>query len=91
MQNPLNSIEIATIFLDNNLKITRYTEQAKRLVRLIQTDIVRPLSDLVSNLNYDGLVAECQEALRTLVFSNPRCRPSGREHHRWMGADLRGR
>ena len=30
MQNLLNSIEIATIFLDGQLKITRYTEQATR-------------------------------------------------------------
>jgi two-component system CheB/CheR fusion protein len=68
MQNLLNSIDIATIFLDIQLKITRYTEQAKRLVNLIQTDVGRPLGDLVSNLVYGDLVADCREVLRTLVF-----------------------
>jgi two-component system CheB/CheR fusion protein len=71
MQNLLNSIEIATIFLDGQLKITRYTEQAKRLVSLIQTDVGRPLADLVSNLNqetYDEMIRDCREVLRTLVF-----------------------
>ena len=68
MSNLLNSIEIATIFLDAQLKITRYTEQAKRLANLIQTDVGRPLGDLVWNLAYTELVADCQEVLRTLVF-----------------------
>jgi two-component system, chemotaxis family, CheB/CheR fusion protein len=68
MQNLLNSIEIATIFLDGQLKITRYTEQAKRLVNLIQTDVGRPFGDLVSNLAYTELVADCREVLRTLAF-----------------------
>jgi two-component system CheB/CheR fusion protein len=68
MQNLLNSTEIATIFLDRQLNIKRYTEQARRLVNLIQTDVGRPLADLVSNLNYDHLVADGREVLRTLVF-----------------------
>ena len=68
MQNLLNSTEIATIFLDRELNIKRYTEQARRLVNLIQTDVGRPLADLVSNLDYDKLVADGREVLRTLVF-----------------------
>jgi two-component system CheB/CheR fusion protein len=66
MQNLLNSIEVATIFLDNELKITRYTEQAKRLVNLIHTDVGRLLADLVSNLDYSRLVDDSREVLRTL-------------------------
>jgi two-component system CheB/CheR fusion protein len=68
MQNLLNSTEIGTIFLDSQLKITRYTEQAKRLISLIQTDIGRPLADLVSNLTYSDLVNDCRDVLRTLAF-----------------------
>ncbi|HUK32367.1 MAG TPA: PAS domain-containing protein, partial [Vicinamibacterales bacterium] len=68
MQNLLNSVEIPTIFLDSQLKITRFTEQAKRLVNLIQTDVGRPLADLVSNLAYGELVADCREVLRSLVI-----------------------
>ncbi len=68
MQNLLNSTAVATLFLDDQLRITRYTEPARQLIRLIPTDIGRPLADLVSNLAYDHLVQDCREVLRTLVF-----------------------
>ena len=68
MQNLLNSTEVATIFLDRDLNIKRYTEQARELINLIQTDVGRPLGDLVSRLAYDRLVADCRDVLRTLVF-----------------------
>lgn len=68
MQNLLNSTEVATLFLDKELRIKRYTEQARRLINLIPSDIGRPLRDLVSSLAYDHLIPDCQEVLRTLVF-----------------------
>lgn len=68
MQNLLNSIEIATIFLDKSLHIARYTEQTKALIHLIPSDIGRPIGDLTFNLIHDRLVADCQEVLRNLVF-----------------------
>ena len=67
MQNLLNSTDIATIFLDNDLNIKRYTEQATKLVKLIPTDIGRPLADLVSVLRYDRLAEDAAEVLRTLI------------------------
>jgi two-component system CheB/CheR fusion protein len=67
MQNLLNSTEIATLFLDNDLRIKRFTEQARSLIKVIPTDIGRPLGDLASTLRYDGLTADCREVLRTLV------------------------
>ena len=39
MKNLLNATEIATVFLDSALNITRYTEQAKRIMRLIPSDV----------------------------------------------------
>jgi two-component system, chemotaxis family, CheB/CheR fusion protein len=67
MQNLLDSTEIATIFLDNQLNVKRYTEKARDLVRLITSDVGRPLSDLASNLNYRNMTETCQQVLRTLV------------------------
>jgi two-component system CheB/CheR fusion protein len=67
MQNLLNNTEIATLFLDNELRIKRFTEQARSVVKVIPTDIGRPLGDLASSLCYDGLAADCREVLRTLT------------------------
>jgi two-component system CheB/CheR fusion protein len=69
MLNLLNSTEIITVFLDNQLRIRRFTTGADKLFKLIPSDIGRPLSDIVSNLHYSELSAEADEVLRTLVFS----------------------
>lgn len=68
MQNLLNSTDIATVFLDNDLNIKRFTEQARLLVRLRPTDVGRPISELASSLKLDNLAADCREVLRTLNF-----------------------
>ena len=66
MQNLLNSTEVATVFLDNELHIRRYTETASALINLIATDVGRPLSDQTSKLKYAGLAEDCREVLKTL-------------------------
>jgi two-component system, chemotaxis family, CheB/CheR fusion protein len=68
MKNLLNSTGIATLFLDNSLNILRFTNQAKRLINLIQSDIGRPIGDIVLQLEYDTLVKDATEVLQTLVF-----------------------
>ena len=69
MQNLLNSTDIATLFLDKDLNVRRYTEQIKRIVNLRDADIGRPLSDLTTTLNYPELDADAKNTLRTLAFS----------------------
>jgi two-component system, chemotaxis family, CheB/CheR fusion protein len=64
MRNLLNSTEIPTIFLDNELKIKRFTSHAAKLVHLIQSDIGRPISHVVSNLKYGKLAEDAEEVLR---------------------------
>ncbi len=66
--NLLNSMEIATVFLDNSLNIRRFTSHAIRLFKLIGSDVGRPLSDIVSHLDYPQLHQDAQDVLRTLVF-----------------------
>ncbi|PPD35864.1 MAG: chemotaxis protein CheB [Methylomonas sp.] len=68
MNNLLNSMEIATVFLDNTLNIRRFTSHATRLFKLIISDVGRPLTDIVSDLNYPQLHQDAQDVLRTLVF-----------------------
>lgn len=67
MNNLLNSMQVATIFLDTKLRVKRYTEQARQVIRLINSDIGRPLSDLTSSLRYDSLLEDCQQVLANLV------------------------
>ncbi|MHC1686509.1 MAG: CheR family methyltransferase [Methanothrix sp.] len=68
MKNLLNSMQVPTIFLDNDLKIRRFTSQATKIVSLIQGDIGRPLTDIVSNLRQEDLAKDVNEVLQTLVF-----------------------
>jgi two-component system, chemotaxis family, CheB/CheR fusion protein len=67
LTNLLNGTSIATIFLDVALKIRRFTEDARQMFSLIPGDVGRPLADLVSKLNYDQLVADAAQVLRTLT------------------------
>ena len=69
MKNLLNSTDIATIFLDSALRIRRFTAPATQIYKLIQTDLRRPLSDIVNDLDYPGLETDAQEVIRSLVFS----------------------
>ena len=67
MQNLLNSTDIATLFLDNDLNVRRFTEQATGLFHLRDSDIGRPLSDLNSKLDYPDLHQDAKATLRTLT------------------------
>jgi two-component system CheB/CheR fusion protein len=69
MQNLLNSTDIATLFLDKDLNVRRFTEQIKRIISLRDVDIGRPLGELATTLNYPALHADAKETLRTLAFS----------------------
>ncbi len=68
MTNLINSTELATIFLDNEMKVRRFTPHVESFFKLIPSDIGRPLSDITSDLDYPQLKSESQEVLRTLVF-----------------------
>ena len=77
MRNLLNATDIATIFLDNDLHIKRYTEQATHIIRLIASDIGRPIGDLASKLNYDPLVQDAADVMRSLVFKEAEVQSDG--------------
>ncbi len=68
MKNLLNSTAIATIFVDNDLRVRRYTQEATKIVNFIQTDIGRPLEHVVSNLSYAGVLSDLSEVLNKLTI-----------------------
>ncbi len=67
LKNLLDSTQVATLFLDSNLKIKRFTPYVTKIIKLIQSDMGRPITDIVSNLQYDDLAKDVNEVLETLV------------------------
>jgi two-component system CheB/CheR fusion protein len=66
MKNLLNSTDIATLFLDNELNVRRFTPQATKIIKLLPGDVGRPITDLASELKYPELAEDVREILRTL-------------------------
>jgi two-component system CheB/CheR fusion protein len=68
MNNLLAGSGVATLFVDHQLRILRFTPSASEVINLILSDIGRPVAHLVSNLvGYSSLVADVQAVLDTLV------------------------
>lgn len=68
MKNMFNRTEIATIFLDNDLNIRKYTPPVNEIFKVIQSDVGRPISHIVSNLQYDDIVADVRRVLDSLTY-----------------------
>lgn len=69
LQNVLYSTDLATIFLDTDLKIRFYTPAIKSLFNVIPGDIGRPLADLNSLADDSGLLSDARAVLQKLVPS----------------------
>lgn len=68
MNNLLAGTGIATVFVDHDLHILRFTPAATRIINLIQSDMGRPVAHIVSNLvGYDQLSQDIQRVLDTLI------------------------
>lgn len=81
MKNLLDSTEIATIFLDNNLNIKSFTSSATKIMNLIQSDIGRPITHIVTNLKYENMIKDAEEVIRTLVYKEM---PVQTKDNRWF-------
>lgn len=68
MTNLFNSTEIATIFVDNELNIRRFTEEATKIIKLIKSDVGRSLGDIVSSINYPDLVDDIQKVIEKVAY-----------------------
>jgi two-component system CheB/CheR fusion protein len=67
MKNLLNSTEIATLFLDKDLNIRRFTDSAVSVIKLRLSDIGRPFTDLVNDLQYPEIEHHAKQVLKTLT------------------------
>ncbi len=68
MKNLINSTRIATIFLDRDLKVKKFTPETTRIINLIDSDIDCPISHIVSKITNGNLVNDIESVLKTLVL-----------------------
>ena len=68
MKNLLNSTEIATLFLDKDLNVRRFTDHVVNIFKLRNVDIGRPFTDLVTDLQYPEIKKHALQVLKTLIF-----------------------
>ena len=67
MKNLLDSTNIGTIFLDQQMLIRRFTREAARVYRLVASDLGRPLADIKSDPGVDELLGAARAVLDSLV------------------------
>ena len=67
MKNLLNSTEIATLFLDKELNIRRFTDSVTKIIKLRSTDVGRPFTDLVTDLQYPEIGNHALQVIKTLA------------------------
>ena len=67
LHNLMGATAIATVFLDRELRIMRFTPPALNLFSLIPSDEGRPLGDLQHRLVYPELLSDAARVLQQLV------------------------
>jgi two-component system CheB/CheR fusion protein len=68
MNNLLAGTGVGTLFVDHHMQISRYTPSITQVINLIETDVGRPLADIVANLvGYDRLLTDVSSVLDTLI------------------------
>lgn len=67
MKNLLDSTEIATVFLDTELRVQRFTPKATEIIPLTTSDVGRPINHLVSTLKDIDIVEHGRNVLTDLA------------------------
>lgn len=67
LMNLINSSEVATLFLDTEFRIKRFTPPIGKLLNLRETDLDRPFRDFAPKFQDETLLEDCREVLRDLV------------------------
>ncbi len=85
LQNFMSATNIATVFLDRELRVMRYTPASVGFFNLIPGDAGRPLADLRFQVDYPDLITDALAVLRHLA---PVEREVGRTDGGWFLARL---
>jgi two-component system CheB/CheR fusion protein len=67
LNNLLSSSGIATLFLDSDFKIMRFTPATQDLFNVLSKDIGRPFSNIICKVNDPDLLKDAEIVLETLV------------------------
>lgn len=67
LQNLLDNTQIATIFLDESLRIRSFTPASTNLFPLREADRGRSITEIVNLLSYDELLDDVRQVLRDLT------------------------
>jgi two-component system CheB/CheR fusion protein len=81
----MGATAIATLFLDRNMQVMRFTDSAAPIFNLIPGDIGRPLSDLQPRVDYPNMQADAEQVLATLTTVE---REVTGDHNRWYLARM---
>jgi two-component system CheB/CheR fusion protein len=68
LKNLFESTEIATLFLDGQLRVKSFTPGITEIFHLRDADIGRPVTEIVSQLDYAGLQRDVKTVLRKLTL-----------------------
>jgi two-component system, chemotaxis family, CheB/CheR fusion protein len=67
LENLMASTDIATLFLNRDLRIQRYSPGTTELFNIMPSDRGRPISHLTNKLEYDNLTNDARRVLRDLA------------------------
>jgi two-component system CheB/CheR fusion protein len=66
LKNLFESTQIATVFLDGDLRIKSFTPAITELFHLIDSDLGRPIGHIAARVAYEDLEEDVRKVLRTL-------------------------
>ena len=82
LKNLLESTQIATVFLDNDLRVKGFTPAMADVFHLIETDVGRPLNHIASRIHYPAMQDDVRRVLRTLTIAEREIgAPTDRRYH----------
>ncbi|MBU6461538.1 MAG: PAS domain-containing protein [Bradyrhizobium sp.] len=67
LKNFLESTQIATVFLDNDLKVMNFTPAITQVLHLVETDVGRPIAHIKAKIAIEELYDDVRRVLRTLA------------------------
>jgi two-component system CheB/CheR fusion protein len=81
IQNLFASASTGSVFLDQELRVKRFTPAVRSIFKLIDSDVGRPLKDITSSIENRDILSEAQAVLETLDHKQLEIRTSEGQHY----------